>query len=100
MIEYIYFLICPIEKTVKYVGKSKDPKKRYNQHIKKLDKQKTPKRLWMESLFNQNKLPILEIVCQTENGRDLEQYYFDLHKKTALNIHNPEKGKKSEKWRT
>ena len=43
MIEYIYALVDPITKDVKYVGKSKKPKSRYTQHIKKLDKTGTPK---------------------------------------------------------
>ena len=100
MNEFIYYLRCPNTNQVKYVGKSKNPKNRFKQHISKLDKQMTPKRIWLESLFNENKLPILEIIetCQN-NGREREQYYVDLNKATILNIHNPEKGKKSNKWR-
>lgn len=99
MKEYIYYLICPIEKTVKYVGKSKYPKTRYNQHLKKLDIQLTPKRKWLELLISQNKKPILKIVEEVEIGaRDLEQKHVEINKKTILNIHNPAKGIKSNKW--
>jgi hypothetical protein len=99
MKEFVYYLICPIDKKVKYVGKTKKPKSRYNQHIKKLDKQLTPKREWIELLFSKNLLPILKIVEEFEgDARHLEQKHVDLNIETILNIHNPEKGKKSFKW--
>jgi predicted GIY-YIG superfamily endonuclease len=99
MKEYVYYLICPIDKKVKYVGKTKKPKTRYNQHIKKLDKQLTPKRRWLEFLFSKNLVPKLVIVEEIEgDARILEQKHVDLNKETILNIHNPEKGMKSNKW--
>jgi len=99
MKEFIYYLICPIDKKVKYVGKTKNPKTRYNQHIKKLDKQMTPKRQWLEMLFSKKLLPKIEIVEQFNgDARHLEQKHVDLNKETILNIHNPKKGKKSFSW--
>ena len=97
MIEYIYYLICPKTKEVKYVGKTKNPKKRYFQHIKKLDRSMTKKRIWLEMLFSENLAPILKIVekCENGNGREREQHHVTLNKETTLNIHNPEKGAKS-----
>lgn len=97
MKEYIYYLICPIENKVRYVGKTKNPKSRYKQHISKLDKLITPKRKWLESLFEKKLLPIMKIVEETtvERGREREQYHVELHKDTILNIHNPGKGMKS-----
>ena len=101
MSEFIYYLICPLTNEVKYVGKSKDPKKRYKQHINKLDKQETPKKKWLEILFEKKLLPIMKIVEEVENGkgREREQFYCELNNKTILNIHNPEKGAKSNKWK-
>src|SRR5690606_31050931 len=96
---YIYALICPIEKVVKYIGNTKNPKSRYWQHVKKLDRQMTPKRIWLESLFKKNLLPEIQILAECETGdREMEQHYVNLHKATTLNIHNPEKGAKSNKW--
>lgn len=100
MKEYIYYLICPIENIVKYVGKTKNPKNRYKQHIKKLDKQKTPKRQWLEFIFEKGLLPKLKVVEEFEgDARHLEQNHVFLNKKTILNIHNPEKGMASNKWK-
>lgn len=100
MKEYVYYLICPIDKQVKYVGKSKNPATRYKQHITKLDKLMTPKRAWLEMLFRRGLKPICEVVCECEgDARDMEQHHVTLHKETILNIHNPQKGQKSFKGR-
>ena len=100
MIEYIYALICPVSNEIKYIGKSKNPKTRYNQHIRKLDKQLTPKRRWLEGLFEKGLKPDIKILkeCKEGDGRELEQYYCDMNRNTILNIHNPGKGMKSNKW--
>lgn len=95
---YIYYLRCPIEKTVKYVGATKNPKTRFKQHITKLDSLNTQKKIWLTMLFEKKLLPTMEIIDFAENeteGREKEQYYVDLHKNTILNIHNPAKGEKS-----
>jgi len=98
MTEYIYFLIDPNTQDVKYVGKSKDPKKRFRQHIKKLDKSETPKKKWLLSLFEKKQIPVIKIIEKCEgNGRDREEFYFNKHIGTIVNIHNPGKGKKSRK---
>lgn len=95
---YIYYLICPVEKTVKYVGATKNPKTRFNQHVTKLDLLNTPKKIWLTMLFEKKLLPIMKVVDFAENeieGRTKEQYHVDLNRDTILNIHNPAKGKKS-----
>lgn len=100
MKEYIYYLICPIDNKVKYVGKTKHPELRYKQHIKKLDKTLTPKRKWLEMLHSKCLEPYMEIVEEVEDdGRNREQYHVTLNKDTVLNIHNPDKGRKSFKGR-
>ena len=53
-------------------------------------------------LFSKNMKPICNVVEGLENeevARTREQFYVDLHKKTVLNIHNPEKGRCSNKWK-
>ena len=96
---YIYALADPDDFTVKYVGMTKNIKKRYAQHLKKLDKTDTPKRRWLERLFEQGKKPLLQLleISDEQNGRNREAFYFEKHKDTCLNIHNPKKGAKSRK---
>jgi len=99
--ETIYYLICPIDNKVRYVGKTKNPKARYKTHIKTLDKTNTPKKAWLENLFSKNLMPKLQIVQTVDNpetARELEQWHVDLHKETTLNIHNPSKGRGSNEW--
>lgn len=94
--EYIYYLICPIDNVVKYVGKTKNVKRRYNTHVKKLDKGNTLKKQWLLKLFEKNLMPICKVVEECDsNARDREQYHVDLNYDTILNIHNPSKGVKS-----
>lgn len=100
MNDYIYLLKCPLSGEVKYVGKTANPERRYKQHVKKLDKQMTPKRKWLEMLFAKNLKPIIEVIEKVDgDGRDREQFYVTKYKDTVLNIHNPEKGMKSNKWK-
>lgn len=98
--EYIYVLTCPVDGCVRYVGKSGNPKSRYRQHITKLDAQPTPKRKWIEMLKTQGLQPKMEIIAEShgDEARQIEQDTLDTHISTALNIHNPLKGKKSRKW--
>lgn len=96
MNDFIYYLIDPITNVVKYVGKSKKPKTRYSQHIKKLDKSMTPKKRWLLGLFEEGLKPRLQIVKECDgDGREDEQEHCNLHQNTILNIHNPAKGVKS-----
>lgn len=90
---HVYYLIDPRTNEVKYVGKTKNPKSRYKQHITKLDKTMTPKKRWLLELRSKGLQPKM-IIAQTVNGdgRQEEQYHLNKHKGTALNIHNPEKG--------
>ena len=95
---YIYYLQDPRNNEVKYVGATKNPKTRYKQHIKKLDKTPTPKKRWLISLFALGLNPKMKIVDKSDNERDareLEQHHLDINYTTALNIHNPRKGAKS-----
>jgi len=101
MKEYIYYLVCPIDGEVKYVGKTKHPETRYKQHVKKLDKTLTLKRKWLEMLHSKHLQPIMKVVeeVDSEDARGREQYHVTLNEATTLNIHNPDKGRKSIKGR-
>jgi len=90
---YVYYLVDPRTKEVKYVGKTKNPMSRFKQHMTKLDKTSTPKKRWLQELFAKGMKPKM-IIAQEVNGegREEEQYHLDRHRDTALNIHNPRKG--------
>jgi hypothetical protein len=50
-------------------------------------------------LKEKNLLPYLKIIEEIEiNGREREQIHVEKNKATILNIHNPKKGMKSNKW--
>ncbi len=61
-IVYVYLLICPIGKKVRYVGSSKNPKTRFRAHLKDAKKNRTEKQKWIFSLLSSGCLPIMQIV--------------------------------------
>ena len=86
---YVYYLIDPRTKEVKYVGKTKNPPSRFKQHIKKLDKTMTPKKKWLLELRAKGLQPKM-IIAQEVNGdgRAEEQYHLDRHKDTTQEREN------------
>ncbi len=56
---YVYSLICPIDKIVKYVGKSNDPLCRLNGHLSGRDNPRIIK--WIRFLKKNNLSPIIKI---------------------------------------
>ncbi len=97
-INYVYYLTDPRTNEVKYVGKTKNPKARFKQHITKLDKTMTPKKKWLLELASKGMKPKMMIAMEVRGeGREEEQYHLDRHRDTALNIHNPRRGQASRK---
>jgi len=96
MIYYIYALICPITKDIRYIGKTKHPKSRYNQHLKDAEKRnKTEKQKWIIKLKSKNMKPLLQIIDKTENEKEariLEEKTVIANINTVFNIHMPGKG--------
>mgnify|MGYP000048738562 CR=1 FL=1 len=73
---YIYTLKDPDTQEVRYVGKSKRPKRRLSEHTYKklLKTKKTHLAYWVLSLLKNGKKPIMEIVDETnEDWQTLEQ---------------------------
>lgn len=58
---FIYVLIDPNTKEVRYVGKSNNPKRRYYKHCSR-SKKNTHKVNWINGLLNENKKPELQII--------------------------------------
>lgn len=58
---FIYVLIDPNTNLVRYVGKSNNPKRRYYKHCYR-SKKNTHKVNWINSLLDENKKPVLNII--------------------------------------
>jgi len=99
---YIYALIDPNNDKVRYIGKSKNPKKRFYSHIRDAKKRKkTKKQLWILELIGKKTLPYIKIIAEhiDENeARIIEEKNVIKHIKTVYNIHLPGKGSSTVKF--
>ena len=95
---HIYALIDPNDHKIRYIGKSKNPKNRYNQHLKESQKrQNTKKKQWIKTLLDAGQRPELHLLHSTESdaaGRIAESNACRTHIDTIYNIHDPRKGAK------
>lgn len=88
----IYALVCPLSDTVRYVGKSIHPEKRYYQHL--WDKSKSHKTNWIKSLAESGltpKLLILEEVMGS-NWVEAEQRWIQHYKALGIKLTNLTEG--------
>jgi hypothetical protein len=72
---YIYKLIDPLTKELRYVGKTTNTIRRYKEHLRKSKDRKTYVNIWINDLLNDNRKPIMEIVdsCSDCNWAELEK---------------------------
>ena len=77
---YIYKLISPISKRVRYIGKTINPKERYSKHLS--SKGNTMKHKWVSGLKAKGMKPLIEIVevCNQENVDEREIYWISIFK--------------------
>ena len=89
MVYYIYTLSCPIDKNVKYVGKTNNLKLRYAQHISDF-RNMCKVKSWIKSLKLKGLLPIMELVdtCEGEDWRFLESYWICQFKTWGFDLKN------------
>lgn len=66
---YLYALIDPNVKIPKYIGISNDARRRFNEHLE--DISNTPKVNWIKSLKKGGQLPILKILKETEDVKQV-----------------------------
>jgi hypothetical protein len=85
---FIYALCDPRTFEVRYVGKSDDPYKRYCHHL--IDKSKTYKVNWIQSLLKLNLLPIRQILeeCDKSIWQQREQDWINFYKKIGSDLTN------------
>lgn len=67
MTVYIYGLIDPETKDVRYIGKANNPKVRYRQHIKNKYQNNQHKQGWINALYKKGLRPELSILEVTDD---------------------------------
>ena len=106
--EYIYILVDPLTKQCRYVGKSKNPKRRLTQHIYRAKTKvlKTHSSSWIKSLLNKGEKPIQVVIDCVEDWRFWESFYIDYFKSIGCNLTNISEGgvgpngkKHTEEWK-
>ena len=93
---YIYLLVDPRTRHVRYVGQSTDPHRRYKEHI--TDEADTPKTRWLREM---PMLPELVIVERSneEWAHEREQFWIDLGRKLGWQLTNSVDAQKVERPR-
>ena len=89
-IRYIYVLKDPRDGSVKYVGMTKNPKKRFYDHCRDRKRKNNKKSTWTNSLFNSGLKPTMEIIKEAEssNIHIWEEYFIAHYKKIGCNLLN------------
>jgi hypothetical protein len=94
----IYALTDPNDNAIRYIGKSKNPRSRYAQHIAESRKrQNTQKKQWIKRLIDAGQKPGLTILFKTQNdtaARIAESRACHANLATIYNLHDPRKGAK------
>jgi predicted GIY-YIG superfamily endonuclease len=89
----IYYLICPLDGKIRYIGKSTNPKQRLKDHVKDFG-DTTGKKKWITKLFKKGFSPVLKIVQETDTeskARFLENEHVKKNASTLYNIFLPGK---------
>jgi len=93
---FVYHLVDPADRKVRYIGKTTRPKARLAQHIAEAKKsQSTRKKAWVKSLLDKNMAPVMVVVgayCTESEGRKKESEECKAHIRDIFNIHDPAKG--------
>lgn len=92
-IVYIYSLSNPFDNTVKYIGKTKNPKRRLSEHLTK--KGLTCKKgKWIRLLLSQGIVPIMEILDEVHSTEInfYEQYWISQYRAWGFILLNTQNG--------
>ncbi len=88
---YIYLLLDPNTKAIRYVGKTKTLNKRYNGHLCEGRKfrRNTHRTAWIRSLLNKGLKPVMQLLDWEENdGADAEIYWIKHFKDAGCDLVN------------
>jgi hypothetical protein len=79
---FIYILKCPKTGDIRYVGKSNNPKHRYNAHMRTDNTASCHKINWIQKLLKEGLKPELEILEEVseENWKERERYYISKYR--------------------
>lgn len=91
---YIYILIDPRNNSVRYIGKTKNISRRFNQHISEASKIRNHKNNWLLSLKIDKLRPEMVVIdeCEDDSWVFLEQWYIELFKSWGYKLTNTTKG--------
>ena len=88
---YVYTLEYP-EGNIRYVGQSKDPKKRYYDHLRK-SREGSKKVDWVQQVLREGHKPILKILEQVEDkSYEWETFYISLFRSWGFELTNRTSG--------
>lgn len=88
--QYIYELLDPINMECRYVGKTKNLKRRYNSHLNQSKKRKTHKECWIYNLLSKDMKPIMRVIAITNLDYINETEILEIAKRN--NLTNATKG--------
>ena len=85
---WIYALICPLDKTVKYIGKANNPERRAKDHMIDQRGIGVKKLCWLDELKRAGKKPELLLLDEVsaDNWQYWESFYQDYYKSLGFNL--------------
>lgn len=91
---YIYVLIDPITKKVRYVGKTNNLKKRYRGHLGSAQKKHSYTQRWINKLLNKGVRPIMRVVDEAtdETWESRERHWIAALKRQGVKLTNLTEG--------
>lgn len=91
---FIYALQNPVTEEIRYIGKTKNPKMRFHNHMNKRHNEKTHKTNWIESLKKQKIRPIMIIIDEVseEDWKFWERFWIQQFKCWGFELVNHTSG--------
>lgn len=92
---YIYLLVDPFSKDVRYVGKTNNLERRYYQHTSDYElRNKTHKSNWIRSLMDAGDMPEMHVYaeCDEDSWSEAEKETIRLYKSLGANLTNLDEG--------